>query len=521
MDSGEVETDVSGELSNRTESAPVAEAHPCNLAALARLHGVAAVDPAQARVLEISCGEGGHLLPIAWQLPGAHCVGVESDAARSTRSRNLQAAAGIRNARILDRLDDLLSSDAGRFDYIIVREELSFLTPNQRDQVFALCRQRLAPAGVAYFGYNTHPGWKLRGILRDLLQRQTAAFAQRKDKYDTALHTLRFLQDALGAVSTPQAQWLQSEAEALLDADPRFVFQEYLDKTHEPLWFDEFVGHLERNGLAYLCDVELMASDPSALGPELASTVLALGDRKQREQVMDFVGLRSFRQSVVVGSDVARRQSPDVSAVRHLAFAADLTPPDALHLEDEVQVRFVGQGGGDVFVKHPLVKAALVFLTREFPSSLSFPVLLSTAQGVLQRRGAERVANDASALEYELFALFAAKLIAAEPAPRRKPSPETSSPGVSPLARAQAATRKIATFRHALLMLDDLGASIIGLLAEQHSRDAVVAQVATGLKSGEIPSPAALEEDPARFQAQVGLYVDHWIKLFKRHGVLL
>ena len=36
-----------------------------------------------------------------------------------------------------------------------------------------LCKSVLAPGGLLYLNYNTHPGWTVRGMVRDFLMKQT------------------------------------------------------------------------------------------------------------------------------------------------------------------------------------------------------------------------------------------------------------------------------------------------------------------------------------------------------------
>ena len=54
-----------------------AESHPDRLAVVARLSGWEAPAVVAARVLEIGCGRGGNLLPMATSLPRATLVGVD------------------------------------------------------------------------------------------------------------------------------------------------------------------------------------------------------------------------------------------------------------------------------------------------------------------------------------------------------------------------------------------------------------------------------------------------------------
>ena len=58
------------------------QTHPDRLATLATLYGVPHAARA-CRVLELGCGDGGNLLPMAAALPGATFVGIDNAAVRS------------------------------------------------------------------------------------------------------------------------------------------------------------------------------------------------------------------------------------------------------------------------------------------------------------------------------------------------------------------------------------------------------------------------------------------------------
>ena len=56
---------------------PLSQAHPNRLAVMGTLFGMQPPDISQARVLELGCGDGGHLIPMALQLPEARLLGID------------------------------------------------------------------------------------------------------------------------------------------------------------------------------------------------------------------------------------------------------------------------------------------------------------------------------------------------------------------------------------------------------------------------------------------------------------
>ena len=57
--------------------------------------------------------------------------------------------------RVADLRD--LAAEQGEFDYIFAHGLYSWVPAEVRDGLLAVCRQRLAPAGVAFVRYNAYP----------------------------------------------------------------------------------------------------------------------------------------------------------------------------------------------------------------------------------------------------------------------------------------------------------------------------------------------------------------------------
>ena len=59
--------------------------HPSRLAAIARLHGIAAASPTDCRLLEVGCGDGLQLVTLAMAYPRSRFVGVDMSQAAIAR----------------------------------------------------------------------------------------------------------------------------------------------------------------------------------------------------------------------------------------------------------------------------------------------------------------------------------------------------------------------------------------------------------------------------------------------------
>ena len=148
---------------------PFAQTHPDRLATVATLFGLQPAGPPECRLLELGCGDGGNLVPMAYALPGAAFTGVDLSAAALARAAAQRDALGLENLT-LARADLTALPALGTFDYVVAHGVYSWVEPAARDALLAACRARLAPHGVAYVSYDVLPGGHLREITRQMLR---------------------------------------------------------------------------------------------------------------------------------------------------------------------------------------------------------------------------------------------------------------------------------------------------------------------------------------------------------------
>ena len=131
-----------------------------------RTHGILrGMNPAAAarcRVLELGCGAGGNLLPMALTLPQSKFIGIDLAAEPILEGKRLIAAAGLTNITLLQGDVCNLTADLGRFDYIIAHGLYSWVPPAVREKLLAVIQASLTPNGVAFVSYNAQPGGHVR-----------------------------------------------------------------------------------------------------------------------------------------------------------------------------------------------------------------------------------------------------------------------------------------------------------------------------------------------------------------------
>src|SRR5215210_5831670 len=153
----------------RYSNYPYAQTHPDRLATVAGLHGLAAPDPRDCRVLELGCGAGGNLLAMAVATPGVQAVGVDLAEVPIRDGRRAIEEIGLANVELRQGdVSDLTGGQLGEFDFVIAHGLYAWVPEQARDAVLAATHSHLAADGVAYISYNANPGGHLRRIMREL-----------------------------------------------------------------------------------------------------------------------------------------------------------------------------------------------------------------------------------------------------------------------------------------------------------------------------------------------------------------
>src|SRR5215475_1898088 len=137
---------------------PYPNTHPGRLATMAILHGLSPAPAERCRTLEVACGDGANLIPMAYAIPGSEFVGFDIAGLPIDRGRARIGELGLINIRLFQ--GDLLKvgAELGRFDYIIAHGLYAWVPEPVADRLLALCRELLTPHGIAFISYNALPG---------------------------------------------------------------------------------------------------------------------------------------------------------------------------------------------------------------------------------------------------------------------------------------------------------------------------------------------------------------------------
>ena len=456
-------------------SAPYPYSHCDHLAIVARLFGIAAADVRRCRVLEVGCADGANLVPMALTLGGSRFVGIDLSERQIAAGQATVDALGLTNIEL--RRQDLSEfALAGHtFDYIIAHGVYSWTSPPVRTRLLELCRACLADHGVAFISYNVYPGWQQQKALREWLLRTT------RDAGDTA-ERLQKSRRLLGGLRKLLLERDAGGQRGLIDTIARleswsdgYLRHDLLEDDNAPQFFADFVAHAEAHGLKFFAEADVA----SMVGGDLPSGVAEGAARLSRsplarEQLLDLLTQRAFRQSLLCRAECAAQSQLDVEAVRSAYVVSTLRAASSDASGDRRTVRPMRfearQGAFAIEVDEPLVAAALRRLQDAWPSGGWFAELIADDAAT----PAETIDAQRQSLANLLLAAFvqrAVELHAVAPAAAQIVG---ERPLASPLARRQAERGSLVTnLRHDVVRLDADQRAVLLLLDGSRDRAAL------------------------------------------------
>ncbi|HSS71109.1 MAG TPA: class I SAM-dependent methyltransferase [Casimicrobiaceae bacterium] len=480
------------------QSVPFAQTHPDRLATLGRLFGLDPPPIDRCRVLEIGCSVGGNLIPMAEVLPHSEFIGIDFSAVQISQAAAEVSALGFANVRLLN-MDIREFGDAfGSFDYIIAHGVYSWVPNEVQEKLLEICARQLAPNGIAYVSYNTLPGWALRGLVRDAMLYQSRRFSDPKMRVEQARAVLDFLADSLKRSTSPYCTMLLEEAHFVRQQPDYYIFHDHLEEVNEPLYFHQFMERAARHGLRYLAEAEFRSMVPRDLSPEAQQTFKqAALDLMQREQLMDFLRNRTFRQTLLVkqATSLTRNLSPE--RLFALSVATRAKPlneaPDERSTATE---EFRAPDGSALTTQRPLTKAAMVALAQNSPAAIPFGELCHLAKARLGAPG-PTVAAEMATLASDLLQCFSVGVVELHSGA----SPFVVEPGDQPRASAFArlhATRgaRVTNLRHESVDLDEDARRLLDLLDGTRPHEVLAALTSPA----ESPAAARAKLQPALSQ---------------------
>jgi methyltransferase-like protein/2-polyprenyl-3-methyl-5-hydroxy-6-metoxy-1,4-benzoquinol methylase len=467
------------------------QSHPERLATLARVLGMAPADVRRCRVLELGCARGSNIVPMAYGLPGSTFVGIDLSARQVEEARSIAGALGLSNLDL--RHADIADVDAGwgQFDYIVAHGIYSWVPPPIREKMFAICRDNLAPQGVAYISYNTYPGWHMRGAVREMMRWHTRKLAAPGDRLREARAILDFVAENTPP-GEPYANALRNESRFLRTQPDAYLYHEHLEDYNGGVYFHEFARDAAAHGLQYLAESNLSEMMVSNFPPKVAQALRGLAsDIVALEQYMDFLQNRSFRQTLLARAEVPLRRQLDWRTVVpfHVRSAVEFANP-VPSLAQGAPETFRGAHGVSVTTSNAMTKAALVELRSRWPRSMGFDALVRAARARLDATGHFRrdgePADDA-VVGSDVLRAYSGGLVALHVLPVDFPTVPSARPRASAIARFQAAQDgPVVNALHESAPLDRLSRNLLTLLDGTRAVDDLLPELARRVAEGRL-----------------------------------
>lgn len=296
---------------------------PAGIHAAAAMYGVKGADPDTAQVLELGCGKGTHLIWHAVAYPLSSCVGIDIDPDNIMQGQVDISARGIENAHLYCiGIQDLLSVDPGKFDYIVIHDVFSLLDRDTRHAVLGFCEEHLTAGGILAIKWNTLPGAQVTDTLREAIALHSQHARSEEERLSSAKAMLAFMD-----MSLTDGMLKNRITEALLLSDAELAIRYIYNKNDASYLFD-FTNEIDKSQLSFIGDVAPQHEMAQHYGQDIAqvhSAATDLFDKTTSQQYLDFAVDRQVRFSLMISKhhQIIIHDTPQMSVVERLHWAGN------------------------------------------------------------------------------------------------------------------------------------------------------------------------------------------------------
>lgn len=359
------------------ESHPIEWSAPERLALASLLHGGPRTPLSGYRVLELGCGDGANLIPLAFYRQHSTFVGIDGARSQINIAEARRASLGLTNLTFIHS-DILRSAEriSGPFDYIIAHGVFSWIPAPVRDALLELCTGSLCDQGLLYLNYNTRPGWNIRGMVRDFLLSQTDGGGTLRQRALLAQEVSAKIATAMGDNPAPYATLIANEFRFVCENGSSYVAHEYLSADNHPYWRSEFLALAQAYDLSYVADADFYIQSrtvPASLEAYLRVAQIA---GRGPEDTIDLLCYRQLHSPILTRGPLCR-QPASVEEFSDLMVASCLAPNGG-----GSENRFLHPSGFEVEAKDSGMKAALSRLSQTWPAGLRVGQLFTDVAAV-------------------------------------------------------------------------------------------------------------------------------------------
>jgi len=343
------------------------------------------------RVLELGCGDGANLLPLAYFRRHAAFVGVDGARSQIEVAKTRAAALGLANVEFIHAdFREAAHRISGQFDFVIAHGILSWVPDVVRDALLDLCAKSLCPGGLLYMNYNARPGWNVRGLVREFLLAHTVKEKNLRVRAQLAQEVAGKVVSTMTDLEQPYSRLLANEFRFVYEGNVTWVAHEFLSADNRAYWRSEFLELVGRYGFEYVADADFNYSSgriPEELAPRL---VLEKITGRSIEDTIDLLCYRQLHSPILTLGPFAR-QMPSLEEFGNLYVASCLERCPSNGNADIVMFRH--PSGYEVEAKERYMQEGFEKLYTQWPRGLkvaaTFPLTSDVVEDLklLQRNG--------------------------------------------------------------------------------------------------------------------------------------
>jgi len=290
------------------------------------LHGGPRGNLKQYRVLELGCGDGSNLIPLAYYRRNATFIGVDFARTQIEIANSRKATLGLSNLELIHAdFRAALELIPGTFDYIIAHGIFSWVPVEVRDALLEIFKKCLRHLGLLYLNYNTRPGWNVRGMVRRFLLARTSHEPSLRARATLAMLVAEKLSGSLAILAHPYSRLLANEFDFVARGHPSWVAHEYLSRDNHFYWRSQFLKLIAKHGLAYVCDADFNYASsrvPADLAPAINEHEVSDDCPKD---ALDFLCYRQLHSPILTTAQFEKKL-PEATEFGELVVASPLVP---------------------------------------------------------------------------------------------------------------------------------------------------------------------------------------------------
>lgn len=255
------------------------------------------------RVLELGCGNGANLIPMAFYRRHGYFVGIDGARTQIDVANHNRVALNLSNIEFIHSDFTGAASHLGEpFDYIIAHGVFSWVSPETRDALLELCARYLLPEGLLYLNYNTRPGWTVRDMVREFLFAQTNGTTDLRKRAQQAQEVSALLSAAMREKENPYSHLLAGEFQFVCEIDITYIAHEYLSTWNTAYWRSEFLALARASGFEYIGDADFSYSTGRMEEPRVLEIHKGPITGRSREDTIDFLCYRQLHSPILTRS---------------------------------------------------------------------------------------------------------------------------------------------------------------------------------------------------------------------------